>query len=975
MFSSKQENIFSIYDKCFIWSVVLIPLFSDWKISSVNLGDLIMVISLTYVILSIGKITNLKSVFISKFSIFSILLVLGNFFLQSIFKQDYNLIYGLVYSFKLLFYLFFCNLTYNYISMMELQGELFTKLIKSSIIVGLVGIFLTLLLYFDFSFPTQYFWMFTRSDKASYLFRGTSIIRMKSFFSEPSYLGLYLNLVLSIYLLTKFKVKLSLKPALLISFFTILTFSFSAFVTLAVVWSVYFLFINRRIIKNRIAIIIIVLGISIVITVFHNQLYETFVRRLIAIYTGVDTSSINRLFGSWKYVNFNNILIGNGIGVTPSIWNNFAYILSDLGIIVFTFFLYLVYKLSRKNFLLTLMFVVFSFQRGGYLNCYYWFSFLIIFQFSELDFGNWGNWYPKYQSEDVSIMVSTMNLEQINEFVMKLNSKSDTYICNQVTNGKEVHDVSTNNKIHIFNSFETGLSRSRNLLLSKLTTQITLISDDDMRYIDNYDGLIANAFNEYPIADVIIFNLDNMGNRFIIKEPMLINQYNFTRFGSVRIAFKSNSILSNVISFPINFGSGSKYGSGEDTLFLKSCIQNNLTIIGLPICLAELTDERESTWFNGYDQKFFFDKGALYSAIGYWYKNLNILQFALRKHKLSQGQINFVDSYNLMKKGEKSYMLTGMGYNDSIKFSVVIPMYNAENSIAATIESLKNQVYTNFEAILVDDGSEDQTLNIATDTIDGDDRFLILRKENGGVSTARNFGMSHVNGDFVSFLDSDDTVESRYFSGFNDKLSSTHSELVYCGYNLSENGSSKKVVYSETHDLLSKYLISSFHVQTACFSIDVNLIKKYNLFFDPNLNWGEDILFFSEVLAMAKRIACVREANVNYYIDASDNSKLSYFNLNKIDKDVKYLEKLEKKDFVASDKKNLDIITNYRLPAQIVNKLLKYIGENGDLDDAIFYYEKYSDILSRPASKYSGLRSIKLVVNKRKLRRLLINDR
>ena len=88
------------------------------------------------------------------------------------------------------------------------------------------------------------------------------------------------------------------------------------------------------------------------------------------------------------------------------------------------------------------------------------------------------------------------------------------------------------------------------------------------------------------------------------------------------------------------------------------------------------------------------------------------------------------------------------------KVSVIIPTYNSENSICEAIESVLNQSYDNFEIILVDDGSTDNTVNIVTKKFD--DQIRIIRKENNGVSSARNLGIQHARGEFIAYLDSDD---------------------------------------------------------------------------------------------------------------------------------------------------------------------------------------------------------------------------
>lgn len=89
-------------------------------------------------------------------------------------------------------------------------------------------------------------------------------------------------------------------------------------------------------------------------------------------------------------------------------------------------------------------------------------------------------------------------------------------------------------------------------------------------------------------------------------------------------------------------------------------------------------------------------------------------------------------------------------------FSIIIPVYNVEKYIEKCMQSLLGQTYHEFEALIIDDGSLDGSIEIAKQLVKDDPRFLFLAKENGGLSSARNFGLDHATGDYIAFLDSDD---------------------------------------------------------------------------------------------------------------------------------------------------------------------------------------------------------------------------
>jgi glycosyltransferase involved in cell wall biosynthesis len=91
------------------------------------------------------------------------------------------------------------------------------------------------------------------------------------------------------------------------------------------------------------------------------------------------------------------------------------------------------------------------------------------------------------------------------------------------------------------------------------------------------------------------------------------------------------------------------------------------------------------------------------------------------------------------------------------KVSVIIPAYNVDRYLSAALESLVNQTYSDFEALIVDDGSTDRTAAIAREfSVERDRRFKLLQKPNGGLSSARNFGINHATGKYIALLDGDD---------------------------------------------------------------------------------------------------------------------------------------------------------------------------------------------------------------------------
>lgn len=100
------------------------------------------------------------------------------------------------------------------------------------------------------------------------------------------------------------------------------------------------------------------------------------------------------------------------------------------------------------------------------------------------------------------------------------------------------------------------------------------------------------------------------------------------------------------------------------------------------------------------------------------------------------------------------------------KVSVIVPVYKAENCLRRCVDSILDQTFTDFELVLVDDGSPDQSGQICDEYIQHDARVKAIHKVNGGVSTARNAGLDIASGKWVVFVDSDDWCEPNYLSDF-----------------------------------------------------------------------------------------------------------------------------------------------------------------------------------------------------------------
>lgn len=116
------------------------------------------------------------------------------------------------------------------------------------------------------------------------------------------------------------------------------------------------------------------------------------------------------------------------------------------------------------------------------------------------------------------------------------------------------------------------------------------------------------------------------------------------------------------------------------------------------------------------------------------------------------------------------------------KVSIIIPVYNVELYIEQCINSIKAQTLYDFEAIIVDDGSQDSSIEICKRLINDDARFTILHKENGGLMSAWKYGLSHASSDYIGFVDSDDWIDPDMYNVLYSSIKENNADIVVSGY-------------------------------------------------------------------------------------------------------------------------------------------------------------------------------------------------
>lgn len=255
----------------------------------------------------------------------------------------------------------------------------------------------------------------------------------------------------------------------------------------------------------------------------------------------------------------------------------------------------------------------------------------------------------------VQVLVVTMNQKKGDYSLLdKMNIQSDAIVCNQCDYNEVVEFIYKEHKVKWMSFKEKGVGLNRNNGLMRSTADICILADDDMVFLDGYQKIVLDWFEKYPQTDILLFHLlkNNLNDKCSTKVKK-VWKHNFGRYGAARVVFRSEKVKLHGIFFNTMFGGGCPYSCGEDTLFLSQCLNKGLKMLEVPCSIACLTDGRESTWFEGYTDKFFYDKGVLYYVINRHISKLLSLYHCLR-HRKKYAAYGWYQAWKQMCKGINS---------------------------------------------------------------------------------------------------------------------------------------------------------------------------------------------------------------------------------------------------------------------------------------------------------------------------------
>lgn len=218
---------------------------------------------------------------------------------------------------------------------------------------------------------------------------------------------------------------------------------------------------------------------------------------------------------------------------------------------------------------------------------------------------------------NVQVLLATMH-QTDDSLLKKMNIQSDIIVGNQCDDNRIQEYEYCGHKVLWLSFAERGVGLNRNNTLMRATADIVLFADDDVVYYDGYKETICRYYQDHPKADVVIFNFKMRRGEGAyydrVKKAGRLSRRTATRYGTYCITARTEKLRMANIFFHLQFGGGAKYSSGEDSIFLQDCIKKGLRVYATKELIGKL-DHGVSTWFKGYTEKYFYDKGVLFAMI------------------------------------------------------------------------------------------------------------------------------------------------------------------------------------------------------------------------------------------------------------------------------------------------------------------------------------------------------------------------
>ena len=503
-------------------------------------------------------------------------------------------------------------------------------------------------------------------------------------------------------------------------------------------------------------------------------------------------------------------------------------------------------------------------------------------------------------NELISIVVPIYNVENyLRQCLTSISEQTyKNFECIMVNDGSTdssqqiAEEYLMDSRFKLINQSNKGLSEARNTGISHIreeSTFVAFVDSDDYIYPDFLETLIEHIEDDVDIIEGMIeyfhdeIKVDNISHNFekqilTTKDDKLgklaLNELRVSVFPKL---FRKSLLTEDF--FP-------KGWIFEDLAVVPELVSGSKKWIKLPKVIYGYRIRPNSITTNEFSEEK-LDVFKIFEKYDLFFKDesdrTKLLVEKLKYLHLNYHDMEFVPEntqYKQLYKQEKQKLLSKMAdYESKSLISIIVPVYNVEKYLRECLDSIMSQTYQNFECLLINDGSPDHSADICREYVEKDSRFRYFEKENGGVSSARNLGIEHSKGEYITFIDSDDWVESDYVETLYDELIKENADIAVSTYKRFEMGDNcwyvhafqrgydKKVFTNKKFmdELLSLDGFDNSYRFVSGKLVHRNMLE--NIAFNVATTFGEDMEFWFKIYMVSDRVVYVNKDTYNYRTD------------------------------------------------------------------------------------------------------------
>ena len=520
------------------------------------------------------------------------------------------------------------------------------------------------------------------------------------------------------------------------------------------------------------------------------------------------------------------------------------------------------------------------------------------------------------ENELISIIVPIYNVEKyLRECLDSISGQTyKKFECIMVNDGSTdssqqiAEEYLTDSRFKLINQSNKGLSEARNTGISHIreeSTFVAFVDSDDYIYPDFLETLIEHIEDDVDIIEGMIdyfydeIKVDNISHNF--EKQILTTQNEKLRkfaLNELRVSVFPKLFRKNLLTedfFP-------KGWIFEDLAVVPELISHSGKWIKLPKVIYGYRNRPNSITTQEFSEEK-LDVFKIFEKYDLFFKDesdrTKLLVEKLKYLHLNYHDIEFVPEdtqYKQFYKQEKQKLLSKIAdYESKTLISIIVPIYNVENYLRQCLDSIMNQTYQNFECLLINDGSPDNSADICREYVAKDARFRYFEKENGGVASARNLGIKRSEGAYITFIDSDDWVDSDYLEVLHNSLLEEDADISVSTYKRFEMSDGTWYFHSfqrgyEKRVFINQEIIEEFtklnEYDASYRFVSGKLVRKtvlHNILFNEMTTFGEDMEFWMKLYLISSKIVY---SNRDTYIYRTDVHNNKHPELEKIRSDI-----------------------------------------------------------------------------------------